>query len=92
LGDEAFVLRFLEERGEDRILLVNLGGDLDLQPVPEPLLAPGDGREWELYWSSEFLRYGGSGIGALVEADGWCIPAESAVVMRAIARSGRPAG
>ena len=26
--------------GDDRLLLVNLGADLDLTPLPEPLLAP----------------------------------------------------
>ena len=39
---EAFVLRFFGRRdgSDDRLLLVNLGRDLDLDPAPEPLLAP----------------------------------------------------
>src|SRR5262249_19239688 len=44
LGPEAFVLRFFEHPGgtggQDRLLLVNLGRDLKLEPAPEPLLAP----------------------------------------------------
>ena len=40
LGPEAFVLRFFGENGSDRLLLVNLGRDLDLDSAPEPLLAP----------------------------------------------------
>jgi maltooligosyltrehalose trehalohydrolase len=40
---------------------VNLGPDLRLTPCPEPLLAPPEGRRWELLWSSEDTRYGGSG-------------------------------
>ena len=46
LGPEAFVLRFFGERGTerdggaDRLLVVNLGVDLALDPAPEPLLAP----------------------------------------------------
>src|SRR5262252_2595893 len=40
LGREAFVLRFFGHEGPDRLLLVNLGADLVLDPAPEPLLAP----------------------------------------------------
>jgi hypothetical protein len=43
LGDEAFVLRFFGRDGDDRLLLVNLGRDLRLDPVPELLLAPLEG-------------------------------------------------
>jgi maltooligosyltrehalose trehalohydrolase len=39
LGPEAFVLRFFGDNGHDRLLLVNLGLDLHLNPAPEPLLA-----------------------------------------------------
>ena len=34
LGAEAFVLRFFGEDGDDRLLLVNLGVDLHLDPAP----------------------------------------------------------
>ncbi len=40
LAPEAFLLRFFGEKGDDRLLLVNLGRDLHLDPAPEPLLAP----------------------------------------------------
>ena len=49
LGDEAFVLRFFGEENDDRLLLVNLGLDLNLNPAPEPLLAPPKGRNGEFY-------------------------------------------
>ena len=61
LGPHAFLLRHLGEDGDDRLLLVNLGADLRLSPGPEPLLAAPEGRRWELLWSSEDPRYGGSG-------------------------------
>src|SRR5262249_38611286 len=37
---QAFVLRFFDAAGDDRLLIVNLGVDLHLSPAPEPLLAP----------------------------------------------------
>ena len=44
-----------------RLLLANLWMNLELEPVPEPLLAPLTGLRWEMLWSSEDPRYGGSG-------------------------------
>ncbi len=63
LGDEAFVLRCFGERdGDDRLLVVNLGRTLHLDPAPEPLLAPPEGAaRWRLAWSSQDARYGGIG-------------------------------
>jgi maltooligosyltrehalose trehalohydrolase len=82
LGSEAFVLRFFHEEG-DRLLVVNLGRDLDLTPAPEPLLAPPPGAAWEVVWSSEDPRYGGIGSPAPEnDAGGWCLPGQAAVVLR----------
>src|SRR5260221_5131058 len=41
LGEHAWLLRLFAE-GADRLLVVNLGRDLTLAPMPEPLLAPLD--------------------------------------------------
>lgn len=83
LGDEAFLLRFFgERRGEDRLLLVNLGSDLNLNPAPEPLLAPPEGMLWTLLWSSEDCRYGGSGTPPLETKNNWQIPGQSAIALR----------
>jgi maltooligosyltrehalose trehalohydrolase len=82
LGERAFVLRFFGEGGEDRLLLVNLGGDLHLDVAPEPLLAPPEGKQWEVQWSSEEPRYGGGGTPPVETEDGWNLPGEAAVVMR----------
>jgi maltooligosyltrehalose trehalohydrolase len=80
LGAEAFVLRYFHAGG-DRLLVVNLGKDLHVNPAPEPLLAPPDGKRWEILWSSEDQRYGGKGTPPLDTDDNWRIPGEAAVVL-----------
>jgi maltooligosyltrehalose trehalohydrolase len=83
LSDEAFVLRFFAEEGsDDRLLIVNMGIDLILNPAPEPLLAPPIDSQWELMWSSEDPRYGGMGTAPIETEQGWIIPGHAAVVMR----------
>jgi len=82
LGTEAFVLRFLGEDGDDRLLIVNLGRDLPLQPVSEPLLAPPLGGAWRVLWHSENPLYGGSGMPAPEAEDGrWFLPGHTAIAM-----------
>jgi malto-oligosyltrehalose trehalohydrolase len=81
LGQEAFVLRFFGENGEDRLLIVNLGAELSLGPVPEPLLAPLEGSRWKMKWCSESPRYGGCGIRPLKDKGCWTITAHCAVVL-----------
>ena len=61
VGPEAFVLRYFSGEHGDRVLLVNLGVDLRLDPAAEPLLAPPEDRRWGLLWSSEDPAYGGTG-------------------------------
>jgi maltooligosyltrehalose trehalohydrolase len=82
LGDECFVLRFFGEDGDDRLLVVNLGIDLHLDPAPEPLLAPPEAMEWQTLWSSEDPRYGGLGTAPLDTEENWRIPGHAAVAMR----------
>jgi maltooligosyltrehalose trehalohydrolase len=81
LGAEAFVLRWFGREGDDRLLLVNLGRDLRLDPAPEPLLAPPARRRWRLDWSSEDRAYGGGGTFPPESLDNWRLPAESALLM-----------
>jgi maltooligosyltrehalose trehalohydrolase len=45
----------------DRLLVVNLGVDLEPRSVSEPLVAPPAGFIWGLGWSSDDPRYGGPG-------------------------------
>ncbi|MGB8167902.1 MAG: malto-oligosyltrehalose trehalohydrolase [Chthoniobacteraceae bacterium] len=81
LGNAAFVLRFFGCAQNDRLLVVNLGARLHLDPAPEPLLAPPDGCLWELAWSSEDPRYGGCGTPPIDSEDNWNVPAEAAVLL-----------
>jgi maltooligosyltrehalose trehalohydrolase len=81
IGPEAFVLRWFGEAGEDRLLVVNLGADLEAGIAPEPLLAPPAGHRWRTCWSSESAGYGGSGAGELDGADGWSFPGHAAFVL-----------
>jgi maltooligosyltrehalose trehalohydrolase len=81
LGSEALVLRFFAEApDEDRLLIVNLGGDLEYRPAPEPLLAPPPRGDWRLRWSSDDPRYGGPGIITPYKVSGWHIPGKSATL------------
>ncbi|HEX2604157.1 MAG TPA: malto-oligosyltrehalose trehalohydrolase [Oxalicibacterium sp.] len=78
----AFALRFFAQQGgEDRLLVINFGTDLPLSPMPEPLLAPPEGCDWQLRWSSEHPRYGGRGTAAIVTDQRWHMPGMSAMVL-----------
>ena len=81
VGPQAFVLRYFVEAGEDRLLVVNLGPDLDLRHAPEPLIAPPENKKWEVLWSSEDVKYGGSGCLNPDSEQGWRIQGESATVL-----------
>jgi maltooligosyltrehalose trehalohydrolase len=81
LGPQAFVVRYFVAGGDDRLLLVNLGRDLHLDPAPEPLLAPPEGKVWRVRWSSEDIRYGGSSTPAPDGDENWRIPGEAALVL-----------
>lgn len=83
LGPGALVLRYFGEAGDDRLLVVNLGPDLEYKPTPEPLLAPTRGGSWRLVWSSDDPRYGGPGIINPLTEEGWRLPGESAAFLAA---------
>lgn len=94
LGPEAFVLRFFGKQNGDRLLVLNLGRNLQLRPAPEPLLGPPEGGPWEVLWSSDDPSYTKTpspsrrGLGEGLEGDKvlrpsstWNIPGHCAVVM-----------
>ncbi len=90
LGESCFVLRYLSPNEDDRLLVVNLGTAVDLPHLPEPLIAPPAGCEWQMHWSSESCLYGGSGASAPGRFGAWQVPGECAqllVPVRATARS-----
>jgi maltooligosyltrehalose trehalohydrolase len=84
---DAFVLRFFGEEGDDRLLIINLGKDLRLAAIPEPLLAPPAGKYWDLKFSSEEPEYGGTGVPVYGEEEQWLLPSESAIFMAPEPRS-----
>jgi maltooligosyltrehalose trehalohydrolase len=88
LGPEAFVLRFFGGARGDRLLLVNLGLDMELMPMPEPLLAPPENCAWTLAWSSESPVYGGCGTPALHLEGRGRLPGHAALVLRSEAEHG----
>jgi maltooligosyltrehalose trehalohydrolase len=59
----------------------NLGCDLQLVHLPEPLLAPPEESRWELLWTSEFPWYGGSGTPKVENDEYWLIPVHAATVL-----------
>jgi maltooligosyltrehalose trehalohydrolase len=82
LSEHALLVRWLDPAGADRLLVVNLGAQLE-RLSPEPLLAPPEDSRWDLAWSSNEPRY--AGPGALSPArDGWNIAAESATLLRGV--------
>lgn len=84
LSEEAFLLRFFDEEDRDRLLLVNLGRDLQLTVAPEPLLAPPEGKKWSMLWASEKPEYGGCGSPAVEMDEGyWRIQGHAAVLLMA---------
>jgi maltooligosyltrehalose trehalohydrolase len=73
LGPGIFLLRYVDDHG-DRLLVVNLAGDLQFTPAREPLLAAPIDSRWRLAWSSEAPAYGGQGTPP-IDTDGpWSIP------------------
>jgi maltooligosyltrehalose trehalohydrolase len=81
IGPEALVLRWLYNNSADRLLLINLGRELNWKPAAEPLIAPPTAFDWALCWSSEDLKYGGSGTPPMGGME-WTVPAHAAVVLQ----------
>lgn len=84
LGAASFVLRYFANNNDDRLLIVNLGKRQKLEPIPEPLLAPPLGYEWETLWTSESPAYDGAGAVTVATQDQWILPAEAAVALRLV--------
>jgi maltooligosyltrehalose trehalohydrolase len=69
LDDRTLLLRYIGRTAhEDRLLIVNLGRDIDFASAPDPLVAPPELFEWSVLWCSEDRAYGGVGIA------GNCLP------------------
>ena len=83
LNERAFVLRFRAPDDDDRLLVVNLGADIDLVAVAEPLVAPPPqpaSASWAVLWSSEAAAYGGGGTPSW-QRDRWPVPGHAALLL-----------
>jgi maltooligosyltrehalose trehalohydrolase len=81
LAKQCFALRFFGQEGDDRLLIVNYGSDVKPSCLAEPLIAPPSERKWQLLWSSEEQRYGGSGVVPFETEQGLYILGHSACVL-----------
>jgi len=76
LADLAFCLRYRTQIS-DRLMLINLGQDVELESLPFPLLAPLAHKPWKFFWSSEDIRYDGGGVVNAFHKRKLIIPANS---------------
>jgi len=81
LTDQAFLVRFFGERGDDRLLFINLGRDLTLPSIGDPLVAPPRDMTWKVLISTESPKYGGGGAAVPFAEGAWRIPGEAAVLL-----------
>jgi maltooligosyltrehalose trehalohydrolase len=82
LSPHAWLLRWLApDPAESRLLIVNLGRELDYAPPSEPLLAPPLGMRWRALLSTESPRYGGRGAQEVETEQGWILPGTAAVLL-----------
>jgi maltooligosyltrehalose trehalohydrolase len=73
---------FTPDPAGHRLLLLNLGRDLPIGAVAEPLLAPADGHRWTLAWSSEHPDYDGAGQRPMDPKEFWILPSDCAIVLK----------
>lgn len=82
ISKSAFLLRFFASLAEnERLLLVNLGEDLAVDSLPDPLFAPPSQMQWDLAWSSEDPSYGGSGRRRYDFRKRWVLGADTALLL-----------
>jgi maltooligosyltrehalose trehalohydrolase len=82
VSSDAFILRYFGGEHGDRLLLVNFGRDLHLDPAPEPLLAPPPRSCWVVICSTEDPKYGGYGTFPPESEDNWRLPGNSCIALR----------
>lgn len=82
IGDGALLIRYLTpDPAGHRLLLLNLGRDLQVGVVAEPLLAPPEGHRWIVTWSSEHPDYDGAGRRPINVEEFWILPSDCALVL-----------
>ncbi|MDM9644858.1 malto-oligosyltrehalose trehalohydrolase [Rhizobium sp. S163] len=91
IAQRAFLLRFFADAPEEeRLLIVNLGEDVVVTSLAEPLLAPPARCEWSLAWSSEDFFYGGGGKRPVDLQRRWTLSADSAILLAPKPAARRP--
>jgi maltooligosyltrehalose trehalohydrolase len=86
LSEALLVVRYFGVDGDgagDRLLIVNLGVDLEPSSVSEPLVAAPRGHRWQLAWSSDDPRYGGAGARGPQDGRGLFAAGEAAALFAA---------
>lgn len=88
IGEAAMLIRyFADDPVDERLLMLNLGRDLQIGVLAEPLYAPPEDRKWVLDWSSEHPDYDGAGRRPLDTDAFWILPSDTTVLLRAEVRS-----
>jgi maltooligosyltrehalose trehalohydrolase len=87
LSGDAFVLRYFAEQSDHRLVIVNFGLDLHLNPAPEPLLAPPEHMEWNVIFSTEARQYGGCGVPQADTVENWYVPGHATIVLKPVERT-----
>ncbi|MDP1835816.1 MAG: malto-oligosyltrehalose trehalohydrolase [Chlamydiales bacterium] len=89
LSNHAFALRFFDDEEHlDRLMLFNFDVDFIFNPLGDPLVAPVEGYDWEMIWSTESPKYGGQGAQPLTEV--WKIPGHSAMILTTVKKVEKP--
>jgi maltooligosyltrehalose trehalohydrolase len=89
VGPEAFVVRFFSDNyQDDRLMIVNLGADLNLNPSPVPLLGHAADTEWTILWSSDDPAYGGNGTAPLDSDLNWTMPGHAVIILKPSIKKG----
>lgn len=87
IGEAAFLLRYLTpDPAGHRLMLCNLGRDLPMSVMAEPLLAPPEGHRWTLGWSSEHPDYDGAGRRPVEPERFWILPGDCTLLLTPEAR------
>jgi maltooligosyltrehalose trehalohydrolase len=81
IGDSAFGIRLFGSDGADRLIVVNLGRQMDLPSISDPLFAPPENTFWQQLFTSNAVRYGGNGTPPIEMEDGVTLSAECTVVL-----------
>lgn len=87
VDDLTCIIRYFGKE-EERLILVSFGRDAPLFPASDPLLAPPEGAMWEVLFSSESARYGGSGHHKIPEKGNWKVTGSSALIFHSSKKSG----